>query len=425
MKTCLLWFRNNLRIHDNSPVSYAYEQYDRVIPVYLYPKPTTTGDWNEAGFGDSRKAFLDQSILDLQVTLESYGSRLYVLRNLEAVDLIQIALDHNAEAIIGGVEMAYNETLDQKNIKAEGKSSGIFVKFLEERTLFNERQLPFVLQKLPEVFTKFRKLVEKNSTVLPTIPAATLSSLDSSTITLPYEKIKLTALTKDDRSAVPFEGGERQGLKEVAYYFKQTRHILKYKETRNELLGRDYSSKFSPFLALGCISVRQVYEDLKQFEQEFESNESTYWLFFELLWREYFQWVALKHGKDLFLPQGLRPDKPITEGFNQKAFERWKNGTTTDEFVNSNMRELSETGFMSNRGRQNVASYLIHDMGIDWRAGAAHFENQLIDYDPASNYGNWLYLAGKGNDPRPFRKFDTVFQANRYDPEKKFTSTWS
>jgi len=86
---------------------------------------------------------------------------------------------------------------------------------------------------------------------------------------------------------------------------------------------------------------------------------------------------------------------------------------------------LSETGFMSNRGRQNVASYLIHDMGIDWRAGAAHFENQLIDYDPASNYGNWLYLAGKGNDPRPFRKFDTVFQANRYDPEKKFTSTWS
>jgi deoxyribodipyrimidine photo-lyase len=167
-----------------------------------------------------------------------------------------------------------------------------------------------------------------------------------------------------------------------------------------------------------------VYEDLKQFEQEFESNESTYWLFFEVLWREYFQWVALKHGKNLFLPLGLRPDKPVTKGFNQKAFERWKNGTTPDEFVNSNMKELAETGFMSNRGRQNVASYLIHDMGIEWRAGAAHFENHLIDYDPASNYGNWLYLAGRGNDPRPFRKFDTIFQANRYDPDKKFISTW-
>ena len=300
----------------------------------------------------------------------------------------------------------------------------MFVKFLEERTLFKEHQLPFLVQELPEVFTKFRKLVEKYSTVLPTVQTATFSSLDSLTVKLTYEKIKPTTLTKDHRSAVPFEGGETQGLKEVAYYFKQTRLILKYKETRNELLGRDYSSKFSPFLALGCISVRQVYEDLKQFEQEFESNESTYWLFFELLWREYFQWVALKHGKNLFLPLGLRPDKPVTKGFNQKAFERWKNGTTPDEFVNSNMKELVETGFMSNRGRQNVASYLIHDMGIEWRAGAAHFENHLIDYDPASNYGNWLYLAGRGNDPRPFRKFDTIFQANRYDPDKKFVSTW-
>lgn len=424
MKTCLLWFRNNLRIHDNSPVSFAYEQYDRVIPIYLYPKSIATGDWGDAHFGDSRKAFLDQSLLDLQVTLESYGSRLYVLRNLEALDLIQIALDHNAEAIIGGAEMAYNETVDQTNIKAAGKSSGMFVKFLEERTLFKEHQLPFLVQELPEVFTKFRKLVEKYSTVLPTVQTATFSSLDSLTVKLTYEKIKPTALTKDHRSAVPFEGGETQGLKEVTYYFKQTRLILKYKETRNELLGRDYSSKFSPFLALGCISVRQVYEDLKQFEQEIESNESTYWLFFELLWREYFQWVALKHGKNLFLPLGLRPDKPVTKGFNQKAFERWKNGTTPDEFVNSNMKELAETGFMSNRGRQNVASYLIHDMGIEWRAGAAHFENHLIDYDPASNYGNWLYLAGRGNDPRPFRKFDTIFQANRYDPDKKFISTW-
>jgi len=100
MKTCLLWFRNNLRIHDNSPVSFAYEQYDRVIPIYLYPKSIASGDWGDAHFGDSRKAFLDQSLLDLQVTLESYGSRLYVLRNLEALDLIQIALDHNAEAIM-------------------------------------------------------------------------------------------------------------------------------------------------------------------------------------------------------------------------------------------------------------------------------------------------------------------------------------
>ncbi|MGB0194829.1 MAG: FAD-binding domain-containing protein, partial [Schleiferiaceae bacterium] len=88
-------------------------------------------------------------------------------------------------------------------------------------------------------------------------------------------------------------------------------------------------------------------------------------------------------------------------------------------------KELAATGFMSNRGRQNVASYLVHDMGLDWRPGAAYFESQLIDYDPASNYGNWLYNAGRGNDPRPFRKFNTKFQAERYDPEGTFVRQWS
>jgi deoxyribodipyrimidine photo-lyase len=89
------------------------------------------------------------------------------------------------------------------------------------------------------------------------------------------------------------------------------------------------------------------------------------------------------------------------------------------------MRELAATGFMSNRGRQNVASYLVHDLGVDWRWGAAYFEQQLIDYDPASNWGNWAYIAGVGNDPRPNRKFNTRSQAERYDPEGRYVAVWS
>ena len=88
------------------------------------------------------------------------------------------------------------------------------------------------------------------------------------------------------------------------------------------------------------------------------------------------------------------------------------------------MRELNTTGWMSNRGRQNVASYLIHDLSIDWRWGAAYLESQLIDYDPASNYGNWMYIAGVGNDPRPSRKFNTKGQAERYDTEGTYRKLW-
>ena len=190
------------------------------------------------------------------------------------------------------------------------------------------------------------------------------------------------------------------------------------------MLGRSFSSKFSPFLAVGCISAAQVMDELDQFEERHTSNDSTYWLFIELLWREFFQWTAYNAGKQLFIPTGLQPEKPWKPHFNARKYEQWKNGETGDPLVDANMKELQATGFMSNRGRQNVASYLIHDLGLDWRSGAAWFESQLIDFDPASNYGNWLYIAGRGNDPRPFRKFNTKMQLERYDPDHSYVNTW-
>ena len=107
-----------------------------------------------------------------------------------------------------------------------------------------------------------------------------------------------------------------------------------------------------------------------------------------------------------------------------KTFHRWKEGRTPNAFVNANMIELATTGWMSNRGRQNVASYLVHDLGQDWLAGARHFEEHLIDYDPCSNYGNWMYLGGVGNDPRPNRAFNLEKQAEFYDPDSKFRNLW-
>ena len=109
---------------------------------------------------------------------------------------------------------------------------------------------------------------------------------------------------------------------------------------------------------------------------------------------------------------------------NQSRFLEWTEGRTHSDFVNANMKELNQTGFMSNRGRQNVASYLIHNLGIDWRMGAGYFEQHLIDYDPASNWGNWAYIAGVGNDPRPFRKFNLEKQAQNYDGEGLYRSLW-
>jgi deoxyribodipyrimidine photo-lyase len=227
------------------------------------------------------------------------------------------------------------------------------------------------------------------------------------------------------RNSISFElrGGENPALNRLKYYFNDSNLIATYKETRNGMVGTDYSSRLSPWLALGNISARTVFDYIVQYENDVVSNESTYWLIFELLWRDFFQLQLQIHGDAFFKRKGIQ-GKEIRFRQNDKVFWKWANGETGDELVDANMRELNTTGWMSNRGRQNVASYLIHDLGTDWRWGAAYLESQLIDYDPASNYGNWMYIAGVGNDPRPFRKFNTQGQAERYDEDGSYRSLW-
>ena len=163
---------------------------------------------------------------------------------------------------------------------------------------------------------------------------------------------------------------------------------------------------------------------MKKFEQDVVANDSTYWLIFELLWRDYFRLMIQKYGHQFFLKNGIRSEGSKMNSHNYKLFEEWKSGITKNDFIDANMLELKHTGFMSNRGRQNVASYLINDLKLDWRYGAAYFEEQLIDYDVCSNWGNWAYVAGVGNDPRSNRVFNIEKQANDYDRDRKFRNLW-
>ena len=165
-----------------------------------------------------------------------------------------------------------------------------------------------------------------------------------------------------------------------------------------------------------------IYWEVQQFEKKVVKNEDTYWLIFELIWRDYFKYISLKHGNKIFQLNGIL-QKEYHWNQNTKAFNQWTNGTTPEHFVNANMIELQKTGWMSNRGRQNVASYWAKEWEQDWRIGAAYFESMLIDYDVHSNYGNWMYNAGVGNDPRD-RKFNIKRQAELYDANGKFQKMW-
>jgi deoxyribodipyrimidine photo-lyase len=136
--------------------------------------------------------------------------------------------------------------------------------------------------------------------------------------------------------------------------------------------------------------------------------------------------LHLKYGVRLYHARGLAPANPGLPKPTHKAgaFRRWCQGETGEALVDAGMRELKATGYLSNRLRQVVASYLIHDLDCDWRAGAAWFESQLIDFDVYSNQGNWLYLAGRGTDPRGGRRFNPQKQTQDHDPKGDYRALW-
>ena len=220
-------------------------------------------------------------------------------------------------------------------------------------------------------------------------------------------------------SAFPLRGGESSALERLEWYFIRGKNVdssrwdrndpppvARYKQTRNNLVGHAYSTKMSPFLSYGSVSPRQIWEALDYHEEKFGEDQNTYWVRFELLWRDYFFFVAEKFGDLLFELGGFEIQTDPTQAAKKMEPGWWRGwdpdrdgpeneitrlleGRTGIPFVDANIIELRESGFMSNRGRQNIASFLSKDLGYDWRIGAEFFQSQLIDYDPTSNYGNW------------------------------------
>ncbi len=420
MKRAIFWFRNDLRLNDNIALIEALKKSEEIVPVFILDERYLDRDeWGFKRIGPFRLKFLLESVNDLKEHLRELGSDLLFRRGIPEQVLPQLVNEYSCESIFATKEYTYDE-INQENMVAQEASLELF----HNSTLIHPDDLPFEIAQLPEVFTQFRKRVEKYSKVRT--PLATPTSINSPEI-IPSEVPSLSDLgyqepSVDQRGVMPFKGGALAAFGRIDHYLWETESLSSYKETRNGLIGADYSTKFSPWLANGSISARKIYHETEAYEAEVENNKSTYWLKFELLWRDFFKYVAMRYGNKIFLPGGIKGQarqwKP-----NDRLFDKWATGNTGDPFVDSNMRELLYTGWMSNRGRQNVASYLVHQMKQDWRKGAAWFESLLLDYDPTSNYGNWMYAAGVGNDPRD-RVFNTKRQADMYDKKGHFQKLW-
>jgi deoxyribodipyrimidine photo-lyase len=422
--TNLVWFRNDLRTSDNAVLAEASKNGNRVIAVYCFdPKYFVV---NKHGFKITEKyraRFLIETIEDLTKQLDDLNINLLVHYDLPEAIIPKICEIFNVTDIYIQNDWTKDEITTENNVKSQLEDVNFHS--IYNQLLYHPEDINFEISNTPQVFTVFRKKLEKYVAIRK--EATTLKLSDSNRIENSTKIPTLSDLGFEDfemhpHSAFPFKGGETEALKRLNDYFFNTKKLGFYKKTRNGLVGVDYSSKFSSWLANGSISARTIYWKVKQFEDEHFKNESTYWLIFELIWRDYFKYVSLKHGSQIFKLEGIL-QKEYEWSTNKNQIDQWINGETSSDFVNANMIELKETGWMSNRGRQNVASYFAKELQLDWRIGAAYFESLLIDYDVHSNFGNWMYVAGVGNDPRD-RKFNVQLQAARYDEHGKFRKLW-
>ena len=421
MKRGIIWFRNNLRLADNECIIRALDECDEVLCVYIMETETWNASAELSRISSIRAKFILESLDDLKSSIESVGGGIEFIQGQAVEEIPRLMESFDADICYAQKEDAWEETEVERLL-----SSQVNLVLTAGKGIWEDEDLPFALDDLPAVFSSFRRKVEKNMHIrsLLSSPESMSCSWKSKTELPTLASLGFEECSTDERAVLDFKGGAKEAKKWMHQWIWERDCLKEYKETRNGLVGADYSSKLSPWLSTGCISAVEVYWEIKKYEKERVANDSTYWLFFELLWREFFRFVARRYGAQIFKRNGIKDsDEKMTLG-DPKTFHRWKEGRTSNAFVNANMIELARTGWMSNRGRQNVASYLVHDLGQDWLAGARHFEEHLIDYDPCSNYGNWMYLGGVGNDPRPNRAFNLEKQAEYYDPDETFRKLW-
>lgn len=429
-RRAIVWFRQDLRLHDNEALVTALRMAEEVVPVYVFDERIFTGK-TRFGFpktGKFRARFVLEAIADLRVNLRQLGCELFVRVGKPEEVVAELAREVRASWVLCNRERTQEEVQVQDTLEQNLWPLGIELLFTRGKMLFHTQDLPVPVNHTPDVFTQFRKETENITPVRHPYPTPTAMPL----LSIPLEAGAIPVLEDfghepfdlDSRAVLPFLGGETSGIQRLRYYLWEKDLIASYKETRNGLIGSDFSSKFSPWLAQGCLSPKLIYHEIKRYEHERAANESTYWLVFELLWRDFFRLMGKKHGNRIFLKGGPQGKNMRHLRNNRELFQIWAEGRTGVPFIDANMRELNTTGWISNRGRQNVASFLVRDLKVNWQLGAEYFESQLIDYDSCSNYGNWNYVAGIGSDPREDRYFNILTQARHYDPNGEYVRLW-
>lgn len=419
-RTILVWFRNDLRIHDNEILLEATRKADKILPVYCFdPFYFRKTPWGSLKTGSLRAKFLIESVADLRENLRRLGGDLIIRFGNPAEVLPQLAQQYNVNEVYHHREVAYEETDISEEVETALWKIKLNLKHFIGHTLYHKEDLPFPIKDIPDSFNTFRKKVERDSSVRPCIDTPGHINIPQITDAgkLPtLTDLGLTEPVDDQRATFHYKGGETAGLEQLRRYIAGLDQPVLSKGGRNTV---QKPSRLSAWLSLGCLSMRQVYWEVEKHPQHTANPP----LVLELLWRDYFRFMFKKYGRQFFKAEGFKNEIPDVASNQDELFEKWKTGHTDVPFVDAAMHKLNATGYISNYNRQVVAGFLINTLKVDWTRGANYFEEKLIDYSPASNWGNWAFIAGVGSDPRENRYF-AHSKAGQMETQSEFINIW-
>jgi len=389
-KTILVWFRNDLRIHDNEILLEAVRRAEQIVPVYCFdPRYFELTQYGTRKTGALRAKFLLESVNALRESLKQLGGDLIVKFGKPEDILPEICSEYSVSEVYHHREVALMETDISAIVEEALWKKQINLKHFIGHTLYHKEDLPFPIKNIPNDFAAFRKKIERDSVVKPCfdtpgyirIPKGMEAGELPALSDLNIEEIVESGKESDSF----FMGGEQEGLLRLnSFLFSEE---PKGKAGRNSMS----TSKLSPWLATGCLSSREVYWAVKNHKGRQGNNDAAAKIILELQLRDFFRFMLKKHGGAVI--EDLHPKRSLSEG-EQERFLKWQRGETGVILIDACMRELNFSGYINDKIKQYVASFLVKDMEVLWHAGAAYFEEKSIDYSPASDWGGWAYLIG-------------------------------
>lgn len=372
-RVILVWFRNDLRTSDNEVLLSAVEKSDFIIPVYIFdPRYYTVGKFNFSKTGELRQKYITQTVASLKRKLELLGGDLLTYEGYPEEIIPQLVQKYDVDEVYHHREVARRETHISELVEESLWKVKRNLKHFIGHTMYHKEDLPFPIKDIPNDFNTFKKKVAKESFVRTTLA-------DINKISLPPHL---------EKAVFPYDISEENlsNYGEEAAQLK-LQEILNHSDNKN-----DFYTSISPFLALGVLSPAQVYHFV-QSNLNAHNKKKLNFLLDGLLWRDYYRFMLKKFPNRYFKTQNL-------DGQNPEILESFVNARTNCDYVNELVEKINKSGELNRDEREYLALYFVYALKQNWLNGAAFFEQQLIDYAPATIYGFWAHIGEEGTSSK-------------------------